>query len=111
MYELVLTLRISRLTAFAIAAAIDGAGLIQIPRAYVAPDLAAGRRPPLKALVDYLREAHRRPSAAIPSGKDYQTREYLREAAVNAVLPACCSASVRSGPTEKYSRLDPMSVV
>jgi DNA-binding transcriptional LysR family regulator len=71
----------------AITAAIDGAGLIQIPFAYVAPELAAGRlvtvladcapppvdgfflyypsrrqvRPPLKALVDYLRKSYRRP--------------------------------------------------
>jgi len=73
-----------------VTAAIDGAGLIQIPLAYVASELAAGRlvtvlaewarppvnafflyypsrrqmRPPLKALVDYLRDAHRRPPAA-----------------------------------------------
>ena len=66
-------------------AAVDGAGLIQLPKAYVAGDVAAGRlvavldpfeqpkvdgfflyyssrrqmRPPLKALVDFLREAHR----------------------------------------------------
>jgi DNA-binding transcriptional LysR family regulator len=70
----------------AVTAAIDGAGLIQIPLAYVAPELAARRlvtvladwarppvdslflyypsrrqmRLPLKALVDYLREAYRR---------------------------------------------------
>jgi DNA-binding transcriptional LysR family regulator len=70
----------------AITAAIDGAGLTQIPLPYVAPELAAGRlvtvladwarspvdgfflyyptrrqiRPPLKALVDYLRETYRR---------------------------------------------------
>lgn len=69
----------------AIAATIDGAGLIQIPLPYVAADLAAGRlvsvledwpsppvdslflyyssrrqmRPPLKALVEFLREAYR----------------------------------------------------
>lgn len=69
-----------------ITAAIDGAGLIQLPLAYVAPELATGRlvtvladwvqprvdsfflyypnrrqmRPPLKALVDFLREAYRR---------------------------------------------------
>jgi DNA-binding transcriptional LysR family regulator len=73
----------------AITAAIDGAGLIQLPLAYVAPELAAGRlltlladwtqpridpfflyyssrrqmRPPLKALVDFLREAYRRAPA------------------------------------------------
>ena len=73
----------------AIAAAIDGAGLIQIPLPYISADLAAGRltavltdwappplsafflyyssrrqmRPPLKALVDFLREAYRRASA------------------------------------------------
>ncbi len=78
----------------AITAAIDGAGLIQIPHAYVALDLVAGRlvtvledwarppvdgfflyypsrrqmRPPLKALVDFLREAYRRPPAAMLSG-------------------------------------------
>jgi len=66
-------------------AAIDGAGLIQLPTAYVTAYVAAGRlvavlddweqpkvdgfflyyssrrqmRPPLKALVDFLREAHR----------------------------------------------------
>ena len=77
----------------AIGAAIDGAGLIQLPLAYVTPELAAGRlvpvladwaqprvdafflyysnrrqvRPPLKALVDFLREAYRRAPAA---GKD-----------------------------------------
>ena len=70
-------------------AAIDGAGLIQLPLAYVAPELTTGRlvtvladwiqprvdsfflyyssrrqmRPPLKALVDFLREAHRRAPA------------------------------------------------
>jgi DNA-binding transcriptional LysR family regulator len=73
--------------AIAIRAAIDGAGLIQLPLPYLAADIAAGRlatvladwdpprlepfflyyssrrqmRPPLKALVDYLRDAHRRP--------------------------------------------------
>jgi DNA-binding transcriptional LysR family regulator len=81
--------------AIAIMAAIHGAGLIQIPLAYVSPELAAGRlvtvladwarppldgfflyypshrqiRPPLKALVDYLRKTYRRPSAAILSGR------------------------------------------
>jgi len=71
----------------AITAAIDGAGLIQIPFAYVAPEFASGRlvmvladcapppvdafflyypgrrqvRPPLKALVDYLRTSYHRP--------------------------------------------------
>ena len=70
----------------AVRAAVDGAGLIQIPLAYVAPELAARRlvtvlaewarppvdslflyypsrrhmRLPLKALVDYLSEAYRR---------------------------------------------------
>jgi len=70
----------------AITAAIDGAGLVQIPVAYVSPALADGRliplladwapppvdafflyyssrrqmRPPLKALVDFLRDAYRR---------------------------------------------------
>jgi DNA-binding transcriptional LysR family regulator len=79
----------------AVTAAIDGAGLIQIPHAYVAPDLAAGRlvtvladwarppvdgfflyypsrrqiRPPLSALVDYLRKTYRRPPAATLSGR------------------------------------------
>jgi len=74
---------------FALAAAIDGAGLIQLPAVYVAPELAAGRlvtvladwdqpeidafflyypsrrqmRPPLKVLVDFLREAYRGASA------------------------------------------------
>lgn len=69
-----------------IAAAIDGAGLVQLPLAYLAPELAAGRlvkvladwaqprvdsffiyyptrrqmRPPLKALVDFLGDAYRR---------------------------------------------------
>lgn len=73
----------------AIAAAIDGAGVIQLPLPYIAADLAAGRlvpvltdwappplngfflyyssrrqmRPPLKALVDFLRETYRRASA------------------------------------------------
>jgi DNA-binding transcriptional LysR family regulator len=68
-----------------IKAAIDGAGLLQLPEAYVAAELAAGRlvailpgweqpkidaffvyypsrrqmRPPLKVLVDFLREAYR----------------------------------------------------
>ena len=70
----------------AITAAINGAGLIQVPLPYVSSDLAAGRlvsvltdqeapridnfylyysgrrqmRPPLKALVDFLRESYRR---------------------------------------------------
>jgi DNA-binding transcriptional LysR family regulator len=74
----------------AIAAAIDGAGLIQIPLAYVAPELAAGQlvavladwarppvdgfflyypsrrqlRPSLKALVDYLHKPYRRTASA-----------------------------------------------
>jgi DNA-binding transcriptional LysR family regulator len=69
----------------AITAAIDGGGLMQLPAAYVVPELAAGRlvtvladwdqpevdafflyypgrrqmRPPLKVLVDFLREAYR----------------------------------------------------
>ena len=69
----------------AIRAAIDGAGLIQLPRAYAALELTAGRlvtvlanwgqprvdgfflyyssrrqtRPPLKALVDFVRDAYR----------------------------------------------------
>ena len=73
----------------AITAAIDGAGLMQLPVPYVAPELAAGRlvtilanwdqpqldafflyypsrrqmRPPLKALVDFLREAYRKAPA------------------------------------------------
>ncbi len=73
----------------AITAAIDGAGLMQLPLPYVAPELAAGRlvttlanwdqpqldafflyypsrrqmRPPLKALVDFLREAYRKAPA------------------------------------------------
>jgi DNA-binding transcriptional LysR family regulator len=73
----------------AITAAVDGAGLIQLPLAYVAQELVAGRlvtvladwdqpqldgfylyypsrrqmRPPLKALVDFLREAYRQASA------------------------------------------------
>jgi DNA-binding transcriptional LysR family regulator len=72
----------------AITAAIDGAGLVQLPFAYVAPELAAGRlvailadwdqprldafflyypsrrqmRPTLKALVDFLRQAYRESS-------------------------------------------------
>ena len=70
----------------AIRAAVDGAGLVQLPLAYLAPELEAGRlvtvladwaqprldgfflyypsrrqmRPPLKALVDFLRKARRR---------------------------------------------------
>ncbi len=74
----------------AITAAVDGAGLIQLPVSYVAREIADGRlltvladwapppvegfflyyssrrqmRPPLKALVDFLRNAYRRPSAA-----------------------------------------------
>jgi DNA-binding transcriptional LysR family regulator len=73
----------------AITAAIDGAGLIQLPLPYVAPELAAGRlvtvlaewsqpkvdsfflyyssrrqmRAPLKAFVDFCREAYARASA------------------------------------------------
>jgi DNA-binding transcriptional LysR family regulator len=73
----------------AVAAAIDGAGPVQLPLVYVAPELASGRlvtvladwvqprvdgffhyypsrrqvRPPLKALVDFLREAYRRAPA------------------------------------------------
>jgi len=76
---------ISNEPGIAIAAAIDGAGLIQLPLAYFAPELAAGKlvavladwarapvdafyiyypsrrqmRAPLKALVDFLREAYR----------------------------------------------------
>jgi DNA-binding transcriptional LysR family regulator len=72
-----------------ITAAIDGAGLMQLPVPYVAPELAAGRlvtilanwnqpqldafflyyssrrqmRPPLKALVDFLRQAYRKAPA------------------------------------------------
>lgn len=68
-------------------AATDGAGIVQLPLAYVASELASGRlvvlladspqpqldgfflyyssrrqmRPPLKALTDFLREAYRRP--------------------------------------------------
>ena len=74
----------------AIRAAVDGAGLIQLPLPYLAPELAAGRlvrvfadwdqprvdafylyyssrrqmRPPLKALVDFLRNAGRKPQSA-----------------------------------------------
>jgi DNA-binding transcriptional LysR family regulator len=70
----------------AVCAAKDGAGIIQLPRAYIASDLGSGRlvevlanwmqpkldsffvyysdrrrmRPPLKALVDFLRESYRR---------------------------------------------------
>lgn len=70
----------------AVCAANDGAGIIQLPRAYIASDLRSGRlvelltnwthpkldsffvyyssrrqmRPPLKALVDFLRQAHRK---------------------------------------------------
>ena len=78
----------------AITAAIDGAGLVQIPVAYVSSTLTDGRlvslladcapppvdafflyyssrrqmRPPLKALVDFLREAYRRAPAGGKSG-------------------------------------------
>jgi DNA-binding transcriptional LysR family regulator len=79
-----------------ITAAIDGAGLVQLPLAYLAPEIAAGRlvtvladwvqprvngfylyyssrrqmRPPLKALVDFLREAYRRaPAGHKPSSE------------------------------------------
>jgi len=71
-----------------LAGAVDGAGVIQLPLVYLAPEIAAGRlvtilddwapppldgfflyyssrrqmRPPLKALVDFLREAHRHAS-------------------------------------------------
>jgi DNA-binding transcriptional LysR family regulator len=74
----------------AIASAIHGAGLVQLPLPYLAPDIAAGRlvavladwvqpridafflyypsrrqvRPPLKAFTDFLRETYRRPSGA-----------------------------------------------
>ena len=74
----------------AIAAAIEGAGLVQLPLPYLAPELAAGRlvtvladcvqpridafflyypsrrqiRPALKAFADFLRETYRRPSGA-----------------------------------------------
>lgn len=74
----------------AIMAAVDGAGLIQLPASYVAREMADGRlravlpdwapppvdgfflyyssrrqmRPPLKALVDFLRNAYRRPPIA-----------------------------------------------
>jgi DNA-binding transcriptional LysR family regulator len=77
---------ISTEPSIAIRAAIDGAGLIQLPHAYLASDIDAGRlatvltnwdqpriealfmyyfsrrqmRPPLKALVDFLRESYRR---------------------------------------------------
>lgn len=73
-----------------IAAAVDGAGLMQLPRPYVTAELAAGRlvtvlddwakapiegfflyyssrhqmRAPLRVLVDFLREAYRRSRAA-----------------------------------------------
>ena len=75
--------------AIAVAAAVDGAGLLQIPLSYVAPELDAGRlvtvlddwarppvdgffvyypsrrhmRPPLKAFVDFLSGAYRRTPA------------------------------------------------
>jgi DNA-binding transcriptional LysR family regulator len=74
----------------AITAAIHGAGLVQLPLPYLAPEFAAGRlvtvladwvqpridafflyypsrrqvRPPLKAFTDFLRETYRRPSGA-----------------------------------------------
>jgi DNA-binding transcriptional LysR family regulator len=72
-----------------VAVAVDGAGVIQLPLAYLAPEIAAGRlvrilddwapapldgfflyyssrrqmRPPLKALVDFLRDSYRRAAA------------------------------------------------
>jgi len=76
--------------AIGVSAAVHGAGLVQLPLPYLAPELAAGRlvnvlagwmqprvdaffiyypsrrqiRPALKALVDFLRDAHRRASAS-----------------------------------------------